>query len=101
MIYPGLMEGEPRRRADAHMKGGYGGLLGFEPQTGKTLFHYKWRAKPEESVNASNPVVVGDKVLITECYGPGAAFLDLKGGKPKEIWTDKDKDADERAMACN
>ena len=65
-----------------------GGLMGFDPQTGKTEFHYPWRARVMESVNASNPVVVGDKVLITECYGPGAAFLDLKGGKPKEVWTD-------------
>ncbi len=78
-----------------------GGLLGFDPQTGKTQFHYKWRAKDLESVNASNPVMVGDKVLLTECYGPGAAFLDLKGSRVKEIWTDKDKDADERALACH
>jgi outer membrane protein assembly factor BamB len=78
-----------------------GGLMAFEPQTGKTLFHYKWRAKSEESVNASNPVVVGDKVFISECYGPGSAFLDLKGGKPKEIWTDKEKDAIDRSLACH
>ncbi len=78
-----------------------GGLLGFDPQTGKVGFHHKWRAKSEESVNASNPVVVGDKVLLTECYGPGAAFLDLRGGKPKEVWTDADKDAGDKAMACH
>jgi outer membrane protein assembly factor BamB len=78
-----------------------GGLLGFDPQTGKALFHYKWRAKVEESVNASNPVVIGDKVLLTECYGPGAALLDLKGGKPKEVWTDADKDAIDRSLACH
>jgi O-acetylhomoserine (thiol)-lyase len=35
VIYPSLMEGEPRRRADAHLKGGYGGLLGFELKGGK------------------------------------------------------------------
>jgi len=35
VIYPSLMEGEPRRRADAYMKGGYGGLLGFELTGGK------------------------------------------------------------------
>src|SRR5205085_2056369 len=28
VIYPSVMEGEARRRADAHLKGGYGGLLG-------------------------------------------------------------------------
>jgi len=75
--------------------------MGFDPQTGKSEFYYKWRAKVEESVNASNPVVVGDKVLITECYGVGAAFLDLKGGKPKEIWTDKDNDLVDKSLACH
>ncbi|HEY1191687.1 MAG TPA: PQQ-binding-like beta-propeller repeat protein [Gemmata sp.] len=78
-----------------------GGLMGFDPQTGKTEFYYKWRAKVEESVNASNPVVVGDKVLLTECYGAGSAFLDLKGGNPKEIWTDKDKDAGDQSLMCH
>src|ERR1700722_16459256 len=30
VIYPGLQQGEDRRRADAYLKGGYGGLVGFE-----------------------------------------------------------------------
>jgi O-acetylhomoserine (thiol)-lyase len=30
VIYPGLMSGEARRRADAYLKGGYGSLIGFE-----------------------------------------------------------------------
>jgi O-acetylhomoserine (thiol)-lyase len=30
VIYPGLQTGEPRRRADAVLRGGYGGLVGFE-----------------------------------------------------------------------
>jgi outer membrane protein assembly factor BamB len=78
-----------------------GGLLGFDPPSGKTLFHYKWRAKSEESVNASNPVVVGDQVLLTECYGLGAALLDLKDGTPKEVWTDAEKDAGDRSLMCH
>jgi outer membrane protein assembly factor BamB len=78
-----------------------GGLLGFDPRTGKTAFHYRWRAKIEESVNASNPVVVGTRILVTECYGPGSALLDLNSGEPKEVWTDADKDALDRALACH
>lgn len=35
VIYPGLQEGETRRRADAYLKGGYGGLVGFELEAGK------------------------------------------------------------------
>ncbi len=78
-----------------------GGLLGFDPQTGTTAFHYKWRAKIEESVNASNPVVVGNTVLLTECYGPGAAYLDLSSGKPQEIWTDAEKDRFDKSLMCH
>ena len=33
-IYPGLQEGEVRRRADACLKGGYGALVGFELKGG-------------------------------------------------------------------
>ncbi len=78
-----------------------GGLVGFDPQTGKSMFRFPWRAKVEESVNVANPVVVGDRLLLTECYGPGAAFIDLKGGKPKAIWTDAEKDRFDRSLACH
>jgi O-acetylhomoserine (thiol)-lyase len=35
VIFPGLMTGESKRRADAYLKGGYGALLGFELKGGK------------------------------------------------------------------
>src|SRR5208282_4169602 len=34
VIFPGLQGGEFRRRADAYLKGGYGGLVGFELKGG-------------------------------------------------------------------
>src|SRR6201995_2873636 len=34
VIFPGAMNGEAKRRADAYLKGGYGALLGFELQGG-------------------------------------------------------------------
>ena len=34
VIYPGQQSGEARRRADAYLKGGYGGLVGFELKGG-------------------------------------------------------------------
>jgi len=34
VIFPGLMTGELKRRADAYLKGGYGGLVGFEVKGG-------------------------------------------------------------------
>jgi outer membrane protein assembly factor BamB len=77
-----------------------GGLLGFNPADGKIDFHYPWRARILESVNASNPVVVGNKVFISECYGPGSALLEVKPGGCKEIWTDADKGRN-KSMQCH
>jgi O-acetylhomoserine (thiol)-lyase len=34
VIFPGLMTGELKRRADAYLRGGYGGLVGFELKGG-------------------------------------------------------------------
>jgi O-acetylhomoserine (thiol)-lyase len=34
VIFPGVMEGEARRRADTYLKGGYGSLVGFELKGG-------------------------------------------------------------------
>ncbi|MGA7971270.1 MAG: PLP-dependent transferase [Pseudolabrys sp.] len=34
VIYPSHMSGEPKRRADTYLKGGYGGLCGFELKGG-------------------------------------------------------------------
>lgn len=78
-----------------------GGLLGFDPQTGKTDFHFKWRARIEESVNAANPVVAGDTVLISECYELGSAALKLAPGKAAPVWTDKEKDRPDKSLMAH
>jgi outer membrane protein assembly factor BamB len=71
-----------------------GGLLAFEPSTGKLDFHYPWRDKQLESVNASMPVVVGDQVLISECYGVGATLLKVSPGKYEVVWKDDERKRD-------
>lgn len=73
-----------------------GGLLGFDPRNGKVDFDYPWRAKIMESVNASVPVVVGDEVFISECYGPGSSLLKFAPGKCEVVWKD---DARKRAKS--
>jgi O-acetylhomoserine (thiol)-lyase len=35
VIFPGLMGGEARRRADGYLAGGYGGMVGFELEAGR------------------------------------------------------------------
>ncbi|MBI1368847.1 MAG: PQQ-binding-like beta-propeller repeat protein [Planctomycetes bacterium] len=65
-----------------------GGLVGFEPATGKVDFQYPWRARINESVNASTPIVVNDMVFISETYGPGASLLKVKPGGYDIVWRD-------------
>jgi outer membrane protein assembly factor BamB len=65
------------------------GLLVFDPVSGKPEFGYPWRARILESVNASNPVVSGDEVLISECYSIGSSLLRLKPeGGAEVVWSD-------------
>ena len=79
-----------------------GGLVGFEPKTGKVDFQFPWRAKPHDSVNASNPLIVGNRVLITECYGLGSALLKVAAGKKSEtIWSDADNERDDQSLRCH
>jgi outer membrane protein assembly factor BamB len=78
-----------------------GGLVGLEPATGKVEFHYPWRARILESVNASNPVVIGKRLFISETYGPGSALLEVEPAACKEIWTDQDKGIRDKSMRCH
>lgn len=68
-----------------------GGLIGFEPRTGTVDFRYPWRSKKFESVNASNPVVVGDLVFISETYGLGSSLLKVRPGGYKVVWKDSER----------
>ncbi len=76
-----------------------GGLIGFEPRTGKVDFHFPWRAEDFESANAANPVVVGDQVFISETYGPGAALLKVRPGGYQVVWSDRDRRR--KSMQCH
>jgi outer membrane protein assembly factor BamB len=72
-----------------------GGLLCVDPGTGAVDCSFPWRGRRYESVNASAPLVVGDKVFISECYGKGGTLLQLVAAANsaltfKSLWeTDK------------
>jgi outer membrane protein assembly factor BamB len=78
-----------------------GGLIGFEPATGKVDFHFPWRAADLESVSAANPVVVGDHVFISETYGPGSVLLKVKPGSCDVVWSDAQKRIRDKSMLCH
>jgi outer membrane protein assembly factor BamB len=75
-------------------------LVGFEPSTGKVEFLFPWRARVLESVNAANPVVVGDRVLLTECYGQGSVLLRVQPGAAKVVWQD-DPEERRKRLECH
>ncbi len=75
------------------------GLVGFHPATGKVDFHYPWRARLLESVNASTPVVVGNQVLISETYQIGSSLLAVRPGGFDVVWQDDPNTRDKALMA--
>ncbi len=79
------------------------GLVAFEPTTGKQLFRYPYRGKELESVNAANPVVVDDLIVLSECYRPGTAVVKVKPDLSgvSDVWNDQEKDREERSLACH
>ncbi len=77
-----------------------GGLLGVDVPEGRVEFHFPWRAPILESVNAANPVVVGQEVFLSETYGPGSVLLSLKEKKPQVLWSDAQRLRD-KAMQCH
>ena len=65
-----------------------GGLVGLDPLSGSVDFHYPWRSRLRDSVNASTPVVVGNEVFISESYGPGSSLLRVRPGAYEVVWRD-------------
>ncbi len=54
-----------------------GGLLCIDAATGEVLSATPHRAAMAESVNASSPVVAGNRVFVTEAYGTGGAMIEI------------------------
>lgn len=76
-----------------------GGLIGLDPSVGKIDFHYPWRSRLHDSVNASTPVVVGDEVFLSEAYGPGSSLLRVRPGGYEILW--QDPPGRNKAMQCH
>lgn len=58
--------------------------LAVDLQTGKEIWKMRWVT--QYGANAADPIVDGDRVLISSGYGKGAALLQVSNGLPKTIW---------------
>ena len=67
------------------------GLVSLNPRTGAENFHYWFRAKVHESVNAARPLVIDNRVFVSVAYQLGSAMLEVdKDGKQyREVWRDR------------
>ena len=65
-----------------------GGLMMLDPEDGRILDQFPWRASKVESVNATTPVVHGNRVFITETYRKGGVCLEVDAAteKLKPVW---------------
>ncbi len=67
-----------------------GGLLCVDPADGRVVFQFPWRSRTYESVNASCPVAVGNRVFVSECYGRGGVLLEANAAGPfRTVWTSR------------
>jgi len=68
-----------------------GGLLCLDPATGAVDFSFPWRSRTYESVNASCPVVFGNRIFISATYRTGSAVVEVqKDFTHKVVWTARD-----------
>lgn len=64
-----------------------GGLLCLDAATGKVLNATPHRADIAESVSAASPVVIGNRVFVSEAYGPGGAMIEIAPDfSAKRVW---------------
>ncbi len=69
------------------------GLVSVNPETGQEYFHYWFRSRTHESVNAAAPVVVDDTILLGAAYRVGSVRLQVApdGRSVRELWRHADQ----------
>ncbi len=71
------------------------GLISLDPADGAIRYSKHWRSRMDASVNAASPVVVGDQIFLTACYGTGAVLLRAKADGVEEVWSN------DKSMSCH
>lgn len=62
-------------------------LLAVNPADGTLKWSYPW--KTQHDVNAADPIIVGDEMLLTSGYNRGATLLKLTSSPPTSVWENK------------
>jgi outer membrane protein assembly factor BamB len=64
------------------------GANGVDRETGKLLWQIPWRT--EYDVNASNPIIEGNFVVVSSGYGKGIGLFEITPDGPTSWWENKD-----------
>jgi outer membrane protein assembly factor BamB len=62
------------------------GIVLLDPRTGAVTYNKHWRARMHASVNAASPVISGDLIFVSACYGTGALLLRVGADHVEELW---------------
>ena len=62
-------------------------VIAIEPGTGRELWRHPWKTKYD--VNAADPVISGDIMLLTSGYGTGATAIRFTDSSATELWKHK------------
>jgi outer membrane protein assembly factor BamB len=62
-------------------------LFAVKQADGKQLWQYPWKTMYE--INAADPVVIGNRMLITSGYKHGCAMLEVTAAGAKKLWENK------------
>jgi outer membrane protein assembly factor BamB len=66
------------------------GFVAVDPAAGVIRSQYPWHSRNRTSVNAATPVVIGDTIFLSACYGTGAILLDLHEAGAEKLWSGDD-----------
>lgn len=62
-------------------------LLALRPADGTQIFRQPWRPKLSASVSAATPLVMGDLIFVSACYGAGATLFRYRPAGPEVVWS--------------
>ena len=66
-------------------------LAVVDPLNGELQWSYPWKALYD--INAADPIFHGTSVFITSGPGKGGALIDLSSDEPKQVWLNRNMDA--------